>query len=181
MKSTFSLVAAFVLIIGCSSRDRYDPLRNLDVAQRDSVLTGIVTYVFVAPPYTSMKDRFQLQHRHFYDSLRTRFSLEKYFVALDGTHFFYLVRPAPKVTEKRGVGGYFKVSSRHLTGFREVFVTPILPENEVKGKCAFLFDEMVKGNIEKYLGMEAYVQWPNKISAYDTTAYEWKMTSENPD
>ena len=62
-----------------------------------------------------------------------------------------------------------------LTGFCEVFVTPILPEADVKGRCAFLFDEMVKGNIDQFLTMESYVQWPNPVSYYDTITYEWKL------
>jgi hypothetical protein len=79
------------------------------------------------------------------------------------------------VAEKRGVGGYFKMDKNYkLKGLREVFVTPILTEAEVKGRCAFLFDEMVNHNIDKFISMETYVQWPNKISYYDTITYEWK-------
>jgi hypothetical protein len=50
--------------------------------------------------------------------------------------------------------------------------------SDIKGRCSFLFDEMVKGDIEKYLAMESYVQWPNVVSYYDTITYEWKMKPE---
>jgi hypothetical protein len=125
-----------------------------------------------------MKDRFRSEHYGFYQQASSRFSIERYFVAPDGTHYFFVLRPGPKLGEKRGVGGHFKYGRHQIEGFREVFVTQIMSEKEIMGKCAFLFDEMVKGNIRKYLGMELYVQWPNKISYYDTTTYEWKLNSE---
>src|SRR5207245_2883580 len=115
----------------------------------------------------------------FYNFSSAKFSIDKYYVAPDGTHYFYVIRPAPRTTEKRGVGGYFKLNDNYqLTGFREVFVTQIMTEDDIKTKCAFLFDEMVKGNINKYLDMGSYIQWPNKISQYDTVAYEWKMAPD---
>ena len=97
----------------------------------------------------------------------------------NGTHYFYLVRPAPNPKEKRGVGGHFKMGKDfQLTDFCEMVVTPVLPEEEVKGRCAFLFDEMVKGSLDKYLLMESCVQWPNPVSYYDTITYDWKLKPE---
>jgi hypothetical protein len=61
---------------------------------------------------------------------------------------------------------------------REVFVTTAQPEKDIKEKSAFLFDEMVKGDITKYLSMTTYVQWPNEASYYDTLTYEWKLKPE---
>jgi hypothetical protein len=178
MKSIlFVLLSVFAL--GCSTKSKYDVARYHDLAEQASVLTSIITFIFTAPPYTSMEDRFKAEHRKFYTALTPKFSIQQYFVADDGRHFFYVIRPSPKVDEKRGVGGYFKMDDHfRLTGFREVFVTPIMPEDKVKTQCAFLFDEMVKGDVEKYLTMETYVQWPNSISYYDTTTYEWKMIPE---
>lgn len=179
MKSFLPTLCALMLLVGCSTNGHYDAAEYLEKPERDSVLTSIITYIFIAPPYTLMQDRFKPEHRSFYSLANSRFSLEKYFVAPDETHFFYVVRQGPKANEKRGVGGHFKRGNHfELTSFREIFVTPVMAESELKTKGAFLFEEMVKGNIEKYLGMESYVQWPNKISSYDTTTYEWKMISE---
>ncbi len=150
--------------------------RYYDAKEQDQLLTSIITYIFDAPPLTMMKDRFKPEHHNYYSFLTSRFSIEKYFVADDGTHYFYVVRPAPSPKEKRGVGGHFKMKDDfQLTDFREVFVTPILTEEDVKGRCAFLFDEMVKGNVGKFLSMESYVQWPNPVSYYDSITYEWKL------
>ncbi|MBI1766923.1 MAG: hypothetical protein HYR67_00950 [Bacteroidetes bacterium] len=169
------IVISLLAVAGCSTKQKYDIAKYYDLYQQDSVLTSTVTYLFTAPPYTQMKDRFKDEHRAFYSNLTQKFSFLKYYIAEDGTHYFYIMRPSPRASEKRGVGGYFKMDKNFkLKGFREVFVTPILPEADVKGRCSFLFDEMVNHNIDKFFSMETYVQWPNKISYYDTITYEWK-------
>ncbi len=62
-----------------------------------------------------------------------------------------------------------------LTHFREAFVTPVLSDAEVRGRCTFLFKKMVEGDLEKYLTMQTYVFWPNEATYYDTVTYEWKL------
>ena len=178
MKNAF-LIACFFLLTACSSKEKYDIAKYYDVQEQDQVLTSIVTYIFDAPPYASLKDRFKPEHRNYYSSQASKFSISKYFVANDGTHYFYVVRPGPNTNEKRGVGGSFRMRANHeLSDFREIFVTPLLPVEEVTGRCSFLFDEMIKGNIEKYREMGTFIQWPNKISCYDTITYQWKMKEE---
>jgi len=168
-------IVSLVFLAGCNSKDKYDVARYYDLHQQDSVLTSIVTYLFTAPPYTQMADRFKPEHRGFYSNLTQKFSILKYFIAEDGTHYFYVMRPSARVAEKRGVGGYFKMDKNFkLKDFHETFVTPIVSEEEVKGRCSFLFEEMVNHNLDKYLSMQMYVQWPNQISYYDTVTYEWK-------
>ena len=170
------LFAPLVLMIACSTKPSNNPATYYNLHQQDSLKTRIVTYLLDAPPYTKMMDRFEMRHWDFYSTKASRFELSKLFIdKKDGKHFFYVVRPAPYPNQNRGVGGYFYVGKNfQLKGFREVFVTPILSTAEVKGRCAFLFEEMVNHNVEKYLSMETYVQWPNKISYYDTITYEWK-------
>lgn len=173
-------IAALVLS-ACSVRekDKYDVAGYYDLPRRDSLLVSIVTYIFEAPPYTPMKDRFQDKHRPFYSKASAQFSIDKYYIADDSTYYFYIIRPGGKPSEKRGAGGYFKMDKHFkLKDFHEVFVTPVLPEADVKGRCAFLFDEMVNHNIGKFLTMKTYVQWPNKVSYYDTITYEWKLIPE---
>jgi len=175
MKKSLTLFG-LLLLISCNSRDRYDVAHYYNQQEQDEVLTQILTYIFDAPPLTPMKDRFKPEHHFFYSNLTPRFSIARYYIAADGTHYFYVIRPTPKADEKRGVGGHFRMKEKFkLTDFREEFVTPILPVADVNGRCAFMFDEMVKGNLEKYLTMESYVQWPNPISYYDSTTYEWKL------
>jgi hypothetical protein len=175
MKYVFATV--IILMVGaCVKVDNYDVTSYYEKPEQDSVMASILNYIFIAPPYTLMKDRFEPRHRGFYVGATPRFSFIKYYVDKDGMNYFYVMRPTGNQKEKRGVGGHFKIDSQyHLTDFREVFVTPQLPESEVRGRCAFLFDEMVKGDVEKYLVMPSYAQWPNEVSFYDTVTYEWKF------
>ena len=177
MKNSLISVLIF-LLIGCSTKDSYNVSHYYNKPEQDSVLTSIVNYIFTAPPYTKMKDRFEITHRHFYadPNLLSQFYINRYYIADDSTNYFYIIRPSPKVSEKRGVGGYFKINKNYkLSGFREVFVTPILSKEEAQAKGAFLFDKMVKGEIQEYLKMKTYVQWPNQASYYDTLEYQWKL------
>jgi len=175
----FLLFILCVLAAGCSTKENYTVTSYYPGSEKDSITASIINYIFIAPPYVSMKDRFKPEHRSFYVEQSAKFELEKYFVAPNGTHFLYITRQAARIGEKRGVGGHFKLKDHYqLSDFREVYVTPELPEADVKNRCAFLFDEMVKGNIEQYLKMKDYVQWPNELSFYDTVSYEWHLKPE---
>jgi hypothetical protein len=168
-----------ISLIACSTKNKYEISTYYDAHQKDALLTSIISYIFIAPPYTSMEDRFKPEHREFYHSATSKFSFQKLYVADDGTHYFFLLRPAPRDDEKRGVGGYFKCDKDfRLTGFREAFVTPILKQKEAEERGAFLFDKMVKEDLDKYLPMQTYVEWPNPRTYYDTVAYEWKLIKE---
>ena len=175
----FFLFLVLPMLFNCSTKDKYDVGRYYELPDQDKILASIITYIFIAPPYVKMEDRFKPEHRNFYASLTPRFSINKYFISDAGVHYFYVVRPGPTKNEKRGVGGHYKMNEMfQLTEFREEFVTPVLPEEEVTGRCAFLFDEMVKGNLKQYEKMETFIQWPNEISYYDSIAYEWKLKPE---
>lgn len=106
------------------------------------------------------------------------FSLMKLYIADDGTHYFYVLRPGYGPQEKRAVGGHFKIKNKNqfeLMDFREEFVTTLKSEVDLKTTAAFLFDDMVKGNLGPDLKMESYIQWPNAITVYDTATYSWKL------
>lgn len=170
-------VGALLLLAlaGCAGKPNYDVNAYYDLKEQDEILAGIVAHIFTPPLYVKKEDRLKPEHRQYYLSITGKFKISQYFVAKNGIHYFYVVRPAPG-KDKRGVGGHFRLGEDFtLSEFREEFVTPALPEEEVTGRCAFLFDEMVKGDLQKYLTMESFVQWPNKISYYDTTACEWKL------
>ncbi len=176
MKRTILISFPLILLLACNKKPKDDPAKYYNLYQLDSLKTSIVTYLFDAPPYTQMIDRFDVKHREYFSNAATRFELMKLFISADGKHFFYMIRPSPYPKKNRGVGGYFYTDSKfRLTGFRELYVTPILPEEDVKGRCSFLFQEMIDSKLKDYLAMETYIQWPNKISYYDTITYEWKI------
>jgi hypothetical protein len=165
-----------LLLAACASKGKYDPSKNLATSEKDSVLASIITYIYDAPPYTSMKDRFKPEHRKYYIGLTSRFSFDQYYVSEKGLSYYYVLRPGPKVGETRGVGGFFELTNNfQLKNFREIFVTPVMSESDAKTKGEFLFDKMVKGEIDEYLKMKTFVQWPNPASKYDTVIYQWGL------
>lgn len=174
----YVIILLFVLT-ACSSKNQYDVNGYYTLPEQDKILTNILTYIMDAPPMTPMADRFDKKHYNHYSFLTSKFSIVKYFIADDGTHYFYVMRPGPKAGEKRGVGGHYHMTKDFkISDFREVFVTTIQSEADIKDKSSFLFDEMAKGTIDQYLKMPTYVQWPNEASYYDTITYEWKLKPE---
>jgi hypothetical protein len=174
-----SILILLVLLVSCTPKDKYDPAKFYDANEQAELLAGIVTYIFSAPPYTLMEDRFKAEHRIWYRQTSARlFKLDRLYVDHSGRHYYLVLRPGVTADDKRAAGGYFDVANENEMQFRnfhEAFVTPILPDSTVKERGRFLFDQMVKGDIEKYLKMKTYVQWPNAVSYYDSTTYEWKM------
>jgi len=170
-------IALLIAVVACSTPgSKYEPSKYYDDQERAELLSKIVTYLFIAPPYTAMKDRFEPQHKEFYDFHSKKFSLDELYIDDNKHHYYLVIRPGASVDQVRAVGGYFDVAdNKQLKNFRERFVTPLLADSVAKERGRFLFDEMVKGTLESHLAMTSYVQWPNKISYYDSTTYEWKM------
>lgn len=167
----------FLLVACAPSKDKYDPSTYCSDIEKADLLSGIVTYIFNAPPYTQMKDRFKPEHKPFYAANSARlFSLDRLYVNDNGRHYYLVVRPGSNATLRRAAGGFFDVSEdKSFKHFSEMFVTPQFSDSVARGRGRFLFDHMVKGDLDRFLKMESYVQWPNPISYYDSTTYEWKM------
>lgn len=145
--------------------------------QRDTLLTNIITYIYVKPPYATNSTRFEAQFRKYYVQNLPKFSLENYFIAPDSTHYFFLIRPVGNTLKyKRGVLGKFKLKHGSLmpTDFEEIVNTPHLEEKIVKERGDFLFKELVKNkNLNKYLAMKHYIEWPDSTLVYDKKRNEW--------
>lgn len=171
-------VIVLIALISCAkSNDQYDPSGYLSDAEQEQTLSGIVTYIFSAPPYTSMKDRFKPEYKPYYDSISKRlFSLDRYYVDNSKRRYYLVIRPGNSNQLKRAAGGYFYVDTdNNFKSFREEFVTPMVDDSVARERGRFLFNQMVKHDLQRYLKMPSYVQWPNPISYYDSTVYEWKM------
>jgi len=175
-RCSFAFILVLLLVSSCSRKDKYDISRYYDREEQDSLLARVVTYLYVAPDGVSMKDRFKPEHYPFYAEKAKAWSFISFYRDDNGKCYYYIERPATKVGEFRGAGGAFNVAADGtLTQFREVFVTPVLSDAEVRGRCTFIFKKMVEGDVEKYLTMQTYVFWPNEATYYDTVTYEWKL------
>ena len=173
------LPIALVILASCNTapKEKYDPANFLNDAQKKEILSGVVSYIFIAPPYTQMKDRFKPEHKHFYDSMSQRlFSLDRFFIDDHKREYYLVIRPGTKPDEKRAVGGFYdRGEDKQFKNFRERFVTPILKDSVARARGRFLFDQMVKGDLDRFLKMPSYAQWPNAASYYDSTKYEWVL------
>lgn len=181
MKKYIYLILIIFSILSCTNKSD-ETSKYFSKSERDTLLTNIITYVYVKAPYASNTTRFEPQFRSYYVKSLPKFSIQNYFITPDSTHYFFLTRPvgnSPKY--RRGVLGKFKlkktaVASGSLmpTDFEEIINTPHLEEKVAIERGKFLFQELVKtGNLNKYLAMKHYIEWPDERLMYDKKINEW--------
>ncbi|MBX2968791.1 MAG: hypothetical protein KF803_05435 [Cyclobacteriaceae bacterium] len=169
--SFFSLL---IILVSCTEKDSVNYYYSS--TERDSLLTDIITYIYVQPQQATWQSRFDQQFRKYYVSQLSKFNFEKYWVADDGWHYYYIIRPARSAQGTiRGVGGRLKLDeNKSISEFEEIFNTPVgdLPELRTKGNE--LFKWMIKhGHINEYVNNPDFVEWPNEQTYYDTVRHEW--------
>lgn len=173
MKKSLLIIISLV-VISCQP-DKYQVSSYFDKTQQDTLLTNIVTYIYSKAPQSSNQTRFQPQFRNYYVAALPKFNIENYFISPDSTHYFFVMRPVGNLPYKRGVVGRYKLSKNLMPyDFEEVVNTPHLEEKLVKERGKFLFTELIKsGNLNKYLTMKHYVEWPDANLVYDKKQNEW--------
>lgn len=160
--------------MGC--KDKYNIEKYYTKTEQDSVITDIITYIHNRPQYSNNQTRFEPKFRSYYVGNLRKMHVEKFFVATDGTHYFYIIRPSENTPAGfRGTGGIFKRDAAgKIKSFKEVFVTPGGSLEDLKTRGDELFREMVRsGNIDAYRKNPDYIEWPAKWNYYDTLQYEW--------
>ncbi len=170
------VLSVWLLMAACSNKQT--PEAYFDKPQRDSLLTDIITYLYVRPTDSDWQSRFKPAFRWYYVSQLPKFTWQKLYRNSNGTYYFYIIRPARSADGVlRGVGGYFKLNEAgKITGFREVFNTPVGARSFLEKTGEELFQHMVKhGNVDAYLLNDAYLEWPNAWTYYDTVRYEWRV------
>ena len=145
--------------------------------QTDSLLTNIITYIYIPAPKATNETKFEPQFRSFYTKNISKFNLQNYYQSENGWHYFLIIRPvAGGSLFKRGVLGKFKLKENSLmpTEFEEVANTPHLKEGIVQERSEYLFKELIKnGNLDKQIPMKQYIEWPDEHLAYDKKMKEW--------
>ena len=176
MKQITLVSLLFAMMFSCQSK-KYDVSSYLSDSQRDTLLANIITYVYVKPSGATNSIRFNAQFRQFYVKNLPSFRIEKYCPAADGWHYFLLIRPVgSSANYRRGVLGKFKLKKDSLMpeAFEEIVNTPHLEEKTVVERGTFLFQELVKkGNLNDYLAMKHYIEWPDATLVYDKKINEW--------
>jgi hypothetical protein len=145
--------------------------------QKDSLLTNIVTYLYIPAPQATNETKFEPQFRGFYTKSLSSFNLQNYYQSEDGWNYFFMIRPVGgSPTFRRGVLGKFKLKENSLMPieFEEVANTPHLAEEIVKERGQYLFQEMIRnGNLNKQIPMKQYIEWPDKHLNYDKKTNQW--------
>ena len=143
----------------------------------DSLMVDIVTFIGRKPRLTDHITRHAPEHRKFYTEQAQSYRFKYFHVAQDSTHYYYIFRPARSPQGNlRGAGGKFRLDDRlRLYGFEEIFITPVLPEEELIEKGEKLFRELIlNGNVERYIANRDYIEWPDNRLKYDKIRNEWR-------
>lgn len=147
--------------------------------ERDTLLTNVITLMYAKAPGSDSVSKFLPRFRQFYLAQLPNFRFDRYFVTPDSTHYYLIIRPAGKLEKyRRGIGGKFRLGKDlRPYDFEEMWCTPRLSEAEVQQRGRFLFGEMIKnGNVDKYLSMSHYIEWPDSTLRYDKKRNEWVPT-----
>lgn len=166
----------FSVLFCCSCNSDTHPLSNYyNTAQQEIIATNIITYIAPKAPNSTSKTRFQIQYKKYYQNLSPNYKIENYFIDKDSTHYFFMIRPVGNLPYKRGVLGKFKLDTHLMPHqFEEIVNTPHLDEKVVKERGNFLFKELIKNkNLDKYLALKHYVEWPDARLVYDKITNEW--------
>lgn len=182
MKTHFS-TAFFLFIVALSAqvlsgckKDPYQAETYFSKAEQDTVLATIITYTSQYARGATNATRFDPKFRQEYVGRLPQYKLVNYFIAPDSTHYFFITRPVGSGMFRRGVGGKYKLGPNHqFTQYEELWCTPHFKDEAiVLERGDFLFKAMTKeGNIDKYLTMKMYVEWPDSTLVYDKKIHEW--------
>ncbi len=169
------LTLFFIFFISCKSSTDLESYFNKQ--QSDSLLINIITYTYQKAPYSTNETKFKPEFRKFYESRLKNFKIERMKQLEDGSYIFFMIRPVGSSSQfKRGVIGKFTLKDDSLLplDYEEIVNTPHLKEELVKERGEFLFNEYAKAqNLDKYLGMRHYVEWPDSSLVYDKKLKEW--------
>jgi hypothetical protein len=177
MKRVLLLLLITAGFFSCSQKEKYDPIRFLSHKEQKEVLAQIISYVDKLPQGSTYQSRFDDKYKdYFKNRIGSYYNLYRYFVDEENRHYFFVIKTEASLHgNKRGIGGSFKLENNRIKEFKEVFVTPKIAEQLVKERGEGVFNEMVKQqNINKFIGLKTFVEWPDSTSVYDTVEYRWK-------
>jgi hypothetical protein len=178
MKKVFFI---FFVFMGCSKSYEYDPNNFFKKEEIDLLMPNIVTYVYKLPQSGTLETRFSPTYINYYKNNVPKFAFDSHFFSeKDGYHYFLIERPAGNdLKYKRTVGGRFKLRKGDFKpySFEEIFNSPRLPDSVRIERGRFLFKELIKnGNIDNYLNMKHYVEWPDSTLMYNKSKNVWEST-----
>ena len=114
MKNILLILFITAIIISCHSK-KLQVNDYFSDNQKDSLLTNIVTYLYILAPNATNQTKFEPQFKNFYTKNTSKFDFQNYYQAEDGWNYFLIIRPvAGGSLFKRGVLGKFKLKENRL-------------------------------------------------------------------
>jgi hypothetical protein len=178
-----AIIPLIFLVIGC--QEKHSPLEfayYFDESGQSEILAQIISYVYTTPSGIPKAERFLPDYREVYKKELQKFQMIRFWKSEDGHYYFYMVRPARNVNNhKRGVAGIFTLDQNmEIDSFREVFVTKMIPEEQVVSFGNLVFQDFIDniGEIPMTPFREDIIEFPNDQSKYDGKNYEWTYRLE---
>jgi hypothetical protein len=172
----YILITIIVFAIGCSS-EKHPVSQHFTENERDILLKNIITFIYTKAPGANDSTKWLPKYSSYYTQNLPSFYLENYSIGSNGWHYYFVIRPVGGSDKRRGVIGKFKLADNSLMpiNFEETVNTPHLEEEVVRERGNFLFQEFVKSdNLDKYLAMKQYIEWPDKTLIYNKLTNKWE-------
>jgi hypothetical protein len=170
------LIIYTILCLACSPK-KYEISTYYTQNEQDSLLVNMVTLIYKKAPGATDSTRFNAEYKDFYKKNTANFKIISYFIAPNNWHYYFITRPVGGSSKRRGVVGKFKLAENNLRPiqFEETINTPHLDEKLVVERGSFLFQEFIKAdNLDKYLPMKQYIEWPDSSLIYNKKTNNWE-------
>jgi hypothetical protein len=175
MKKHLFILAS--ILAGACKPDSNVPAYYFNQDQQDSLVTNMIAYVAENASNATDSTRFNPEFRAYYAKQLPKYQLVRLEKNTQGIYYYLLIRPVGNLLAyRRGVVGSFTLDSASLMpkNFKEEINTPHLDEAVALERGSFLFRELAKkGNINEYLGMRDYVEWPDATLTYNEKTNRW--------
>lgn len=170
-------------LIGCNSKEEYSADNYYTPEALKNNLFTILPYIAKLENGVNYENRFDASQKSYFEAQQNnfKFSMERYFITPDSTHYFLIWKIAPSLYVKKiAIGGrYKKDKNGKIYAFEELFNTPKMKLEELKEKSFPLFDYMVKnGNVDKYIGDYLLVEFPDNKCVYDKNKTRWIIVDQ---
>lgn len=183
LKLTSASILLLLLSLGC--QEKYSPLEfdyYFDETAQSDIFAQVISYVYTTPSGIPKADRFHKDYREVYKREIQKFEMIHFWKSDGDSYYFYMLRPARNINNnKRGVAGIFTLDeSLEIDSFEEVFVTKMIPEEQVVSFGNLVFQEFIDNNGEIPMTplRKDLIEFPNAQTRYDQAIYEWTYSLE---
>lgn len=171
----YTILIILVLLNACQSSD--SPSYYFDTAKQDSLVVQMIAYIGPNASQATDSTRLNPEFKSEYAKSLPNYQLVKLVKNKEGKYFYFMIRPVANLLQyRRGVIGSFLLDEKSgkILSFKEEVNTPHLKEDVVKERGEFLFREYVtNGNLNEYLAMKDYVEWPDSSLKYNKHLNRW--------